>query len=657
MPTSILIIDDSKQRTQFITTEVLQPNGYNALVAPHWQDGLNLAITGQPALLLLGPGITTPEQIELLQALQKSSLSLPTLLIIDQEMASLSLQLLRLGVRDYILLPLNTADLLAAIECNLTELRLIQERDYLSECLKEANRHLDQRHKELTTLFGIGKSTTAVIDPNHLLRRFVEAAIYLTNAEESSILLIDEKTNELHVAATRGMDEHVARSLRLKVGDSLAGEVIKSGQAFVLNESDLTKIKTDYLVRSLMYVPLSIKGRVNGVLGVSNRQQAQNFTNHDLRLLSALSDYAAVFMENNQLAQRFEQEQNKLITIITEVEQPILIVDDNEQILATNPAFQRTFKAGQLSTQLSLRDLQTYPQLVDFIKTTPLLGNYHSDIRLDDGRIFSTGSAPISNVGRVIIMQETSHLKNLRQMKIDFITNVAHTLQAPLVSTREYAEMLQTAGLLTEKQAIFFDRMAGGLDKMIDLVNHLLDMSNIEADLDLNLAVIELSNLAEGIVADYQSMARQKGQHLVYHADARPAHVIGVYNRLKQVIQQLVDNAVNYTPEGGHISVVLQVNEEQVLFKVQDNGIGIHPNNLPFVFDNFFRSKDNAPFQTGSGLGLTITKTIIEKYGGSIWVESVYGQGSTFFFTLSLAIPNTSTLTGASLTETEPLLT
>jgi len=657
MPECILIIDDSELRTRFITTEVVQPNGYNALVATHWQDGLNMAVTSQPALLLLGPGVTEPEKIDLLQALHKNGLSLPTLLIVDQEMVSLPIQLLRLGVQDYVLLPLNAADLLAAIERNLTELHLVQERDHLTQCLKKTNSQLDQRHKELNTLFGIGKSITAAFDQDHLLHRFVEAAIYLTNAEESSILLIDEETNELHVAATRGMDEQIAGSLRLKVGDSLAGEVIKSGQAFVLNESDLTKIRTDYLVRSLMYVPLSIKGQVKGVLGVSNRQQAQDFTNHDLRLLSALSDYAAVFLENSQLAQRFEQEQNKLTTILNEIEQPILIIDDAEQLLAVNPAFQRAFEADPLNATPSLRVLQAYPELVDFIKTTPLLGNYHSDIRLGDGRIFSTISAPIANVGRVIIMQDTSHLRNLRQMKSNFIATVAHTLQAPLVSVREYAEMLQAAGTLAEKQVMFFDRMTNGLDKMIDLVDHLLDMSHVEADLGLNLAVIELNSLVAGVVADYQSLAQPKDQHLVYHADSRPAHVIGVPSRLKQVVQQLVDNALKYTAEGGHISVVLQVNDEQVLFKVEDNGIGIHPNNLPFVFDNFFRSEEDASLQTGSGLGLTITKAIIEKYGGSIWVESIYRQGSTFFFTLPLAASPTSNPTSTSLTPTEVLLT
>jgi two-component system NtrC family sensor kinase len=154
----------------------------------------------------------------------------------------------------------------------------------------------------------------------------------------------------------------------------------------------------------------------------------------------------------------------------------------------------------------------------------------------------------------------------------------------------------------------------------------------------LELAVVDLDRLATEIIAEFQAQTGSKHQQLIYHSPGQPAPVVGNELRLKQVLSNLVGNALKYTPESGQITAMVQIGDKEVLVKVEDNGLGIPPADLPFVFDKFYRVKneDRAEIQ-GTGLGLAICKSIVEKCGGSIRAESQYRQGSIFSFRLPLA--------------------
>jgi two-component system NtrC family sensor kinase len=390
-----------------------------------------------------------------------------------------------------------------------------------------------------------------------------------------------------------------------------------------------------------MYVPLKIKGRVSGVLSVDNRQQKRDFTNHDLRLLSALADYAAISVENAKLFHQAESERAKLATVLSEIEEPVVVISGrDDRIVVANTAFRRAFGLGAVVAEgRPLVELIQNEALLNLIAAALDAGDsYKSEIPLADGRIFYASLTPIPDVGRAVIMQDITHFKELDRMKSDFVSTVSHDLRAPLTSVKSYAEMLEMAGNLNEKQALFMTRIVKATDHIADLITNLLDLSKIEAGIDSELSLVNLDRLATEVVAEFQEPAMGKHQQLIYHAAGKPAPVVGNELRLKQVIGNLVGNALKYTPEGGQITAMVQLRDKQVLLKVEDNGLGIPPADLPFVFDKFYRVKheDRAEIQ-GTGLGLAICKSIIEKYGGSIWAESQYRQGSTFAFNLPLS--------------------
>jgi len=639
---TVLVVDDSPQNIDFLTHYVLAPNGYQVLTAKDGEAGMRLARQHRPDLLLLNMTLPLMSGVEVLDALNTEQLNIPVIVMTYHGSETLAVQAFRMGVKDYILKPFEATEMASAIERALTEVRLRQERDELTARLLASNQELERRVKELNTLFGIGKSVTALLDQERLLSRLVDAAIYLTNAEEGSLLLVDPATDELHMVAARGIDDRMVRSFRLKVQDSLAGEVVTSGQSIMLTSNDLRKIKTSYLVRSVIYVPLKNKGRVNGVLTVDNRDQWRDFTNHDLRLLSALADYAAISLENAQLFSQVESEHTKLATILNEIDEPVVVVTgDNDQVVVANTAFRRIFNLDTAAGPdgQPLADNVYNPALLKFLSQAKNSeGSRKDEILLSDGRTFYATLTPVPKVGRAVVMKDVTHFKELDRMKSDFVSTVSHDLRAPLNSIKDYAAMLPQVGSLGEKQTVFVERITSSINHIIQLVDNLLDLSTIELGIDPHLTTVDLGRLTEKIVVEFQEPARRNHLRLVHHPVGEAALVRGNPLRLEQVVSNLVDNALKYTPQNGQVSTIVQVDGQQVTFKIEDTGVGIPAADLPFVFDKFFRVKSTAQTShaRGTGLGLAICKTIIEKSGGRIWVESRAGQGSTFIFTLPL---------------------
>jgi transcriptional regulator with GAF, ATPase, and Fis domain len=167
--------------------------------------------------------------------------------------------------------------------------------------LVQANQTLEQRVQEVVTLHRIGRAVASLTDLDEILARIAEAAVYLLHAEESSIMLIDDETDELYLRAQKGLGEKQARGFNLKIEDTLIGSVVRTGRPVKMargtSDDSRLKVVTGYLVNALLYVPLMLRRQVIGVLGVANQSSPKAFTEHDQRLMNALADYAALAIE------------------------------------------------------------------------------------------------------------------------------------------------------------------------------------------------------------------------------------------------------------------------------------------------------------------------------------------------------------------------
>jgi signal transduction histidine kinase len=230
--------------------------------------------------------------------------------------------------------------------------------------------------------------------------------------------------------------------------------------------------------------------------------------------------------------------------------------------------------------------------------------------------------------------------------KTEFISEVSHELKNPMTSIRNYAKMLGSVGEINEVQQRFVDTIINNVDRMSRLVSDLSDISRIESGhLRLELSEVDLNHVIQNVVASFRSQIEEKQQQLVIELPDSLPQLIGDRNRVEQVITNLISNAYKYTPEEGQILIKVEnapangrSKKNMIQISVADTGIGLREDDQKKIFSKYFRAADGKVNGTpGTGLGLRITKQLVELQGGDIWFESKYGQGTTFYFALPLA--------------------
>jgi two-component system NtrC family sensor kinase len=305
----ILIVDDNREIVS-VLTDVLQSKGYGILAAYDGRQGLQIALEKKPNLILLDWNLPRLAGFQVLQALREKGSETPVVLMTIYGSENVAVQAFRLGVRDYIRKPLRIPDTLATIERALTEDRLRREKERIARQLATANQQLEQQLLELTTLQAIGQSVTSVLELDKVLDRVLEAACYFSDAREGSIFLLDEENDQLLLYAHHGIERERSPEIRLRYSTSPLRKAIDTNSPLFLTSKASgysIKLKTDYLVQSLLYVPLYVQDRALGLLGVTDKLGSQPFTHDDARLLTSLASYAAIAIENARLYESEKQ--------------------------------------------------------------------------------------------------------------------------------------------------------------------------------------------------------------------------------------------------------------------------------------------------------------------------------------------------------------
>ena len=238
------------------------------------------------------------------------------------------------------------------------------------------------------------------------------------------------------------------------------------------------------------------------------------------------------------------------------------------------------------------------------------------------------------------LQNANERLHELDELKSAFVSTVSHELRTPMTSIKGYVDNILDGltGALTDRQAYYLNRVKFNIERLTRMINDLLDLSRIEAGrVEVRLASVCMRDLASEVVEGFQRSAQEKSVALhVRHPDTLPP-VRGERDKLHQVLTNLLQNAVKFTPKGGRVEVESLVrNDGFVQISVSDTGCGIPPHELDLVFDRFYRGEAVPTENRGSGLGLPIAKSLVELHGGRIWAESVPGQGSRFFFTVPI---------------------
>ena len=217
---------------------------------------------------------------------------------------------------------------------------------------------------------------------------------------------------------------------------------------------------------------------------------------------------------------------------------------------------------------------------------------------------------------------------------------VAHELKNPLVSIRGYSELLLSGavGDLNTQQSEFLKTILNNVDRMTELISDLLDAAKLDSGHEkIHLSPIQAEHVIQQVVATLLPQLEEKGLLLCTDLSTGLPPVQADESRLTQILTNLLSNAAKYTLPGGKITINARANREEMIFSVQDTGIGIKPSDQQRIFQRYFRTDDAQSRDIpGTGLGLYICKILVELHGGRIWFESDYGKGTTFFFTLQI---------------------
>jgi two-component system NtrC family sensor kinase len=635
----VLIIDDDRSARDFLANQVLQPAGYDVLLARDGADGLQQALREAPDLIFLDMQMPRLTSAELLNALAQQHREPPLILTTRFGSEALAVHALRMGARDYLTKPFVIADAQAAVERALREVRLRRERDQLTRRLMTSNQQLERRLQELNTLISVGKSVIAQLDLQAVLNSVVEAAVRITAAEEGLLLLLDDDTGELYVRAAQNVDDDMARALRLRVDDSLAGQVIRSGQPMAVGDAGLQKIKTAYLVRAVVYVPLKSRDRTMGVLGVDNQQRDRAFSQHDIGLLSALADYAAIAIENARLYAASQAAKGRLEATLHSTEDAVIVVNEAGRLALYNAAAARAFSLDDEAVSgRPLYEVIQHEGLLALLEPNAA-ETRRGEIKLGDGRILNAHATAVEGAGTIVVMQDITHLKTLDRLKSELVASVSHDLRSPLTAILGYLDLLGRGGPLNEQQQLYVQQIQHSVQTITALIGDVLDLSRIEAGLDQAKATIDLTPLLQEIMESFRPHSEAKKQRLTLGMARSLPPMLGNATRLRQVIANLVDNAIKYTAEGGQVQVDAFARDGQIVLRVSDTGIGIATPDQAHIFDKFYRTRDASDKSSGSGLGLAIVRSVVEGHGGRVWVESRAGSGSVFTVVLPALAP------------------
>jgi PAS domain S-box-containing protein len=330
-----------------------------------------------------------------------------------------------------------------------------------------------------------------------------------------------------------------------------------------------------------------------------------------------------------------ESERARLESIISSIEDGVIVLDEEGNIIFINRIVREAFGLGRREViGKPVIDVIQHPDLRAFLarsSDTPV--KYH-ELNFDDGRIFNAQHTRIAHIGSAITMADITYLKKLDQLKNDFVHTVSHDLRSPLTAVMGYTELVQRAGPLNEQQEQFLHRIQASVQSITSLVNDLLDLGRLEAGFDARRESVHLENILQYTLDMLEPLAKKKNIHVDQEIGAQLPTLRANPIRIRQMLDNLIGNAIKYTPDGGKVQVGIQAEDSQLILQVSDTGPGIPADEHNRIFEKFYRATNVVEGTKGSGLGLAIVKSIVDSHQGRVWVESVVSQGSSFFVVL-----------------------
>ncbi len=371
-------------------------------------------------------------------------------------------------------------------------------------------------------------------------------------------------------------------------------------------------------------------------------EKIEESQNSRVALMNMLED-----MED--LRRRAEEESEKTLAIFANFVDGMIFFDSGDRLILANSRMMSYFGArkediNQIKGKKigELKEFAGFAPLVDFVKNS-LSTISRKELFVSDKVVFEISCLPVEGkygkVGTLLIAHDISREKMVEKMKTEFVSIAAHQLRTPISAIKWTLRMILDGDLgpISEEQSEFLEKTYKSNERMIHLINDLLNVTRIEEGRQIyDIAVANLGKVVGELIPGYVDIAKQKNIKIDFSNHAAEAPLVKVdVEKIKLVISNLIENAIKYTPLGGKISVVVECENSWVKMTVSDTGMGISTEQKERIFTKYFRAANAIKMETeGTGLGLFISKNIVESHGGKIGFDSYENKGSKFFFVL-----------------------
>ena len=428
-----------------------------------------------------------------------------------------------------------------------------------------------------------------------------------------------------------------------------------AGQLYAPDLASDSSLTTNGLLASRLGATAGWALQVNthflGVLWIGF-EHAQSLTPDQQDCLAILAAQTALAVANIRAYHKDQRDQHRLEAVLDSAADPMIIVDRNGLISLLNHAAEEVLgvQVGAVLEQSIGTVLGGQPRLLRFFQDPAAVGEEEEWTSPDD-RTFSprlsrvdSDTAPGGSL--VLVLRDITHFKHLNKRQAEFVRLVSHDLRSPLTYMKGFASLLAMAGELNERQKGFVEKILGGITQMTALVENIQAAGRWDPEFGfykMGREPTDLTTLAHEIVSNHQEVARK--QNIVITAEvAANVPIVNVDSlMIERALINLVGNAIKYSPYGGTVRVILDVQDNAVVFCVSDTGLGVAPEHIPELFQRGHRIVTQAIKENrikGSGLGLFIVRSVARRHGGDVRVESEPGKGSNFYFTLPLSGAN-----------------
>lgn len=512
--------------------------------------------------------------------------------------------------------------------------------------------------RQLHYLLEITRALASSLDLREVLQLILESAAEMLHGQVG-ILALRNRQGQLQVVAAYGFPADLLprfAPLLENIPYESTEQGIRLSRGDIIARLQLVSEATGLNLRQVVALPLVIEDEFLGILYIF-RTFDQPFTVEEEYLLRTFADHAAIAVRNARLYTALQLERNRLLTIIENSADGIMILDANCRVEVINrtlskmtgwPPEKAQGKSG--STVLHLENA-TGPDPCEILQREGTL----KEQMYREGDIIRPG-APRLTVGVtytpifdsegqlqyiIVNVNDITRFREAEEMKSTFISVISHELKTPVALIKGYAATLRREDVQWDEETIreglaIIEEEA---DRLTHLIDNLLDASRIQAGgLKLEMSEVDLKRLISRVVKGFR--VQTKAHEIVVDVPDDLPPVWGDEERIRQILSNLLSNAIKYSPRGGIIRVGAWAENGFVTVYVADQGIGIPEEEQSRLFDRFYRVDSSIRRRTkGAGLGLYLAKALVEAHGGRIWVHSKPGVGSTFFFTLPVAQP------------------